>query len=377
MIKKFYSVLKYNILILFGFIVIFYFVVSFLNLIISGQPRYWEIVHGKNLKNLRTNKEKIIQLKKNKSNRSKFLNVMEKEYRDLSYSGPIIKDECGSIENGYDNLIYQTDKNGFRENIDFRYIYSDYVLLGDSFTKSICENKPNDLKSLLLKNTNNTYLNLGFHGTDYAEQFLILSKFADLTEFKGLIWFFYEGNDYEQKSFQINQNNNYFEKLKNKISNDITYEISIKHNISYNFKFRVWLAEFIRAPSVLIKFFKRYNNLLDKNDYETVLKETKKFLDKKNTGTRIIIYIPSWQKLSLYKLRKLKIYDIHPQVKQFNSLKLEVKKIAEKYNFKFVDADDHFFSLKNPLESFYYELNTHFNKKGNEVLSNIVKENLY
>ena len=40
---------------------------------------------------------------------------MEKEYRDLSYSGPIIKDECGSIENGYDNLIYQTDKNGLEK----------------------------------------------------------------------------------------------------------------------------------------------------------------------------------------------------------------------------------------------------------------------
>ena len=93
MIKKLYSILKYNILILFVFIVILYFIVSFLNLIISGQPRYWEIVHGKNLKNLKTNKEKIIQLKKNKSNRSKFLNVMEKGYRDLSYSGPIIKDE--------------------------------------------------------------------------------------------------------------------------------------------------------------------------------------------------------------------------------------------------------------------------------------------
>jgi len=35
------------------------------------------------------------------------------------------------------------------------------------------------------------------------------------------------------------------------------------------------------------------------------------------------------------------------------------------------------FSLKNPLEAFYYELNTHFNKKGNEILSNIVKENLH
>ena len=78
MIKKLYSILKYNILILFVFIVILYFIFSFLNLIISGQPRYWEIVHNKNLKNLKINKEKIIQLKKNKSDRSKFLNVMEK-----------------------------------------------------------------------------------------------------------------------------------------------------------------------------------------------------------------------------------------------------------------------------------------------------------
>ena len=43
-------------------------------------------------------------------NSEEFLNVIEKEYRYLSYSGPIIKNECRSIENGYDNLIYQTDK---------------------------------------------------------------------------------------------------------------------------------------------------------------------------------------------------------------------------------------------------------------------------
>ena len=115
---------------------------------------------------------------------------------------------------------------------------------------------------------------------------------------------------------------------------------------------------------------------MDKNDYETVLKETKKFLDKKNTGTRIIIYIPSWQKLSLYKLRKLKIYDIHPQVKQFNSLKLEVKKLLKNTILNLLMLMTIFLALKS-LRKFYYELNTHFNKKGNEVLSNIVKENLY
>ena len=57
--------------------------------------------------------------------------------------------ECGSIEGGEYNLIYQTDRYNFRENRDSRYIYSDYVLIGDSFVHSICENKPNDLKRLI------------------------------------------------------------------------------------------------------------------------------------------------------------------------------------------------------------------------------------
>ena len=374
MIKKLSTILKYNILILFVFIVILYFIFSFLNLIISGQPRYWEIVHNKNLKNLKINKEKIIQLKRNKSDRSKFLNVMEKEYRDLSYSGPIIKDECGSIENGYDNLIYQTDKYGFRENIDFRYIYSDYVLLGDSFTKSICENKPNDLKSLLLKNTNNSYLNLGIEGSDYAEQALNFTHYTTETNFKGLIWLFYEGNDYEQTSDKVKEIGNNFEKFSR--NNNLKYQIDINHKITNFFKLKVWFAEFIRGPSTLLKFFKYYDNLLDKKDYDKVLKNVKIYLDEKKIKKRFLIYIPSWQKISLYKLKKIKLYDFHPQIIQLNNLKEDVRFIAESNNFIFIDGDEYFLGRKNPLDVFHYKLNTHFNKKGNLILAEIFSHSL-
>ena len=193
MIKKFLKILKFNIIIficLLSFISLLFYL---LNLTISGQPRYWEIVHNKSQENLLTEKEKIIQIKKKRNQRSKYLSIFDTKYKELNYSGFFVKEECGTTENGYDDLIYQVDKNGFRENKDYRYIFSDYVLIGDSFIQSICENKPNDLKTNLLKQTNFSFLNLGMTGTTYSHQFLTLDYFTKDTNFDGLIWFFYEG----------------------------------------------------------------------------------------------------------------------------------------------------------------------------------------
>ena len=142
------------------------------------------------------------------------------------------------------------------------------------------------------------------------------------------------------------------------------------------FRLEVWFAELIRGSSVLIKFFKKYENLLNINDYNYVLDESKKYLDKKKISKRYIVYVPSWQKLSLYKLKKLNLYEKHPQIKQLNKLKADVKMIAEKNGFYFLDSDKYFFMLKNPLKVFHYELNTHFNQLGNDVLSNAIVENL-
>ena len=365
MIKKFLKILKFNIIIficLLSFISLLFYL---LNLTISGQPRYWEIVHKKSQENLLTEKEKIIQIKKKRNQRSKYLSIFDTKYKKLNYSGFFAKEECGTTENGYDDLIYQVDKNGFRENKDYRYIFSDYV----------------------------SFLNLGMTGTTYSHQFLTLDYFTKDTNFDGLIWFFYEGNDYENilnsdrkiiedYISQIDLGNENFEfklSVYQKINSDhenLKYESSTNHKISSKFRFQVWLAEFIRGPSVLFKFFRDYKNLLNKDDYNYFLNNAKNYLDKKNVSKRYIVYIPSWQKLSLYKLKKYNLYEKHPQIKQLNKLKSDVKIIAEKNSFNFIDTEKYFFNLENPLKVFHYELNTHFNKFGYKLLSTAVVENI-
>ena len=78
----------------------------------------------------------------------------------------------------------------------------------------------------------------------------------------------------------------------------------------------------------------------------------------------------------MYKLKKIKIYDFHPQIIQLNNLKEDVRFIAESNNFIFIDGDDYFLDRKNPLDVFHFKLNTHFNKKGNSILAEIVSNSL-
>ena len=47
-----------------------------------------------------------------------------------------------------------------------------------------------------------------------------------------------------------------------------------------------------------------------------------------------------------------------------------------KYNFKFIDTDNYFLQLKDPLSVFHYGLNTHFNSLGNDILSRAIVDTL-
>ena len=53
---------------------------------------------------------------------------------------------------------------------------------------------------------------------------------------------------------------------------------------------------------------------------------------------------------------KYNLYNKHPQIKQLNELKKNVKDISMKYNFKFIDGENIFINLDNPLKVFHYEL---------------------
>jgi len=359
-----------NVLVFFCCLLFFYAILEITNVFVSGPPRYYELVYNLEKGDLRKKKEKLVYYKKNKSpNKETNFNQYEiNSYYKSEFSGPIINANCGSIESGLHELYFKTDKKGFRENKDALYINTDVVMIGDSFTMSICENRPFDLKSQLKKlNKNLSYLNLGIHGINYVKQLSVLVNNTENTNFDTLIWFFYEGNDYEYES-DIN-----YKGHQNRLSaNEINYFIKRKFKISLIYEFKVWLAEKMNGISSLVKYFKNYEILLDEKSYEQALKISEDYLNKKNIKNRYIYYIPSWQRLANYKSKKYRLYNNSPQIKQLDYLKRSVMDISKKNGFIFIDGEEIFINQPDPLKVFHYRLNTHFNHLGYKILANDV-----
>ena len=361
-----------NILVFFCSFLFIYIILEITNIFVSGPPRYYELVYNLEKGDLREKKEKLIYYKKNinLNEESNFSQYEINSYDSSEFSGPIVNANCGSLESGLHELYFKTDKNGFRENKDNLYNNTDIVLIGDSFTMSICENKPLDLKSQLNKlNKNLSYLNLGIHGADYVKQLSVLVNITENTNFDTLIWFFYEGNDYEDNISNYNSYNNLKRYQSHSKVDEINYFVDKKFKISLFYKLKVLLAEKVNGISSLVKYFKKYETLLDKDDYNKALQISKKYFDQKNIKNRYIYYIPSWQRLTNYKSKKYGLYNNNPQIKQLNHLKKTVKNVSEKNGFVFIDGEEIFINRANPLNVFHYELNTHFNRLGYKMLA--------
>jgi len=355
-----------------------------INLFVSGPARYYEFVYNLETGNIKNKKEKLVSFKANNSHyiKDNFYNFDSVKYSELGYSGSLVNANCGSLESGITELIFATDQYGYRENLDELYKKTNFLLIGDSFTMSICENKPNDLKSQLQKlNETYTYLNLGVHGINYVNQLAIILSETKNTNFDNLIWFFYEGNDYNDN---INLLNKYIIRIGNKHHKQAVldsprvedYLINKEFKISSFYKFKVWLAETVNGISSLLKYFKTYDVLLNDSEYDQALKIAKNYLEKKNVKNKYIYYIPSWQRLTNYKSKKLNLYSNNPQIIQLDQLKETVRKNAEKNGFIFIDGEEIFINQDNPLKVFHYELNTHFNKYGYNLLATDVYKNI-
>jgi len=299
------------------------------------------------------------------------------EYKDFKYSGELKIENCGKTESGLYELIYATDKNGFRENQDKLYEKTDFILLGDSFTMSVCQNKPYDLKSQLISLNNNfSYLNLGLAGDNYVKQLITLLNISKKTTFDNLIWFFYEGNDYDDtlEKIEYYKKNYYPNHIQQKETLSLKkeknyYILSYDYEITNFYKLKVFFAEITNGFSSLLKYFKKYDNLLNIVEYDKALIIANKYLEEKNIKNKYIYYIPSWQKLTNYKSLKSKLFDNNPQITQLNILKMSVKETAEKNGFTFIDGEQIFMNLDDPLKVFYYNLNTHFNRLGYRLMA--------
>ena len=381
------KIILINISVLLALIVSIIFLLKFINLFISGPPRYYELVYNLEKGSLREKREKLVYYKALNSNLKRYneFKFYSDEYKNLKYSGPIKNEDCGSFESGKYELIYALDNYGFRENQDELHENTDYVLLGDSFIMSVCENKPYDFKSQLqILSRDKTFLNLGVGADNYVRQLATLTDVTQKTNFNSLIWFFYEGNDYNDEfnkyefyKKKIRPNHNERKKSIDKNDkNDDYYKVNKKFVISNFYKLKVWLAEEVNGLSSLLKILKKYETLLNNTEYEQVLKIAKNYLDEKKIKERYIYYIPSWQRLSNFKSNKIGFYSKNPQIEQLDILKKNVKKISEENGFIFVDGENKFMDLNDPLKVFHYRLNTHFNKDGYKIFAEDVFEKI-
>ncbi len=333
-------------------IISIYLFLEFLNFIYSGVPIYDKL----NLNNIDVLQSKINK-KKYKNNTS---NIDFQKLEKGNYS----LNKCGLSENGKYNLAYKRDKFKYRENQDVYYDNSDLVLIGDSFIYGICLNSPYDTISQLRKLSSKKILNLSIMGSSPIQQLNIVTSCTKKTSFKTFIWFFYEGNDSELETPKIKNCHEYpkdFPPIK-LVKEDFIVNYNL-NNINFLTKFKIVLAEKLRGLSTLVKYFIKYPDMLNYEFYDKTVNEMAKYLNKKKVEQKVIFYIPKYTRLSM------KIKKNHPTQKQLNKLRSQIKEIAIKNGFEFVDTTFDFEKLENPLFAFNYEMPTHFSEKGSKVLA--------
>lgn len=297
-------------------------------------------------------------------------------YTKESYLKKYIKDNNVDLKNikyikGEDiNFPIFIDKNKCRENKNENYIFSDTVLIGDSYAFGIAVANPHDIAGRLRTlNPNKRILNLGIPGTDPRQQVNHIKKTTKETKFNNLIWIFYEGNDYEVN--QIVEGNCGYENLEQET---IKRYFNVDSN-SIFLSLKIFLAEHLRGMSSFAKLFISYDDKfnLNKDLYEDVVKDLNKYLNKKGVKNKYLYYLPAYNRHS-YKSD----YIIHPNIKKLNILKNDVNKIVTKYGFKFIDGDEALKNIGNKKEIYHYKFPTHYNAVGYsktaEHMNEIIKD---
>ncbi len=357
------KIIKINLIIIFILIILLLFFLKILNTIYLGVPIYDKL--GVKLEHLK-------QFNKTQNSNHKEKEYLEyfKKYKSQEYIE--LYKQVNNITQikkltGIDiNVFYFNDKNNCRENKEEDYINSDFVLLGDSYLWGSTINNPFDIAGTLRKKfAKKKFLNLGTPGSGPPDQLEILKNLTQKNKFKNFIWFFYEGNDYQESTIKKNGSNRIDCSWGHELQ-DPKFDLLNNEYVDYNYfiELKIYLSKYLRGLNSFIKKFKSYENEYNLNevDYDLILSEASKYLENKNIENKIIYYIPSYT----YQAYKKNI--THPQLNKINKLKLKVREIAEKNNFQFLDGNLYLDTVYNRLDLYHYEYPTHFNALGYKLI---------
>ena len=297
-----------------------------------------------------------------------FLKIKNLDFLPLSGISNMETINCN--ENGYYS-INKSDRYGFN-NPDEEWDKKDieYVLIGDSFGHGACVNRPNDIGSQLRKISNKSVINLSFTANGPLLEYATLREYFK-PNFKKIIWLYYEGNDLQDLSYEVNipllknylTDENFSQNLYS--NQDKIDEFSKKHiKPILDYKKRLDKKEVLKYK--ILKFLRLNNTkkilrkeiFVDTKNFEEILIKVKK-LSIKNNVKFYFVYLPDY-----YRYKNEKKYN-----KDYNN----IKKMVKKLNLDFIDIHQDLFARKEePLTLFPFELPGHFNKKAYREISEIL-----
>ncbi len=357
----------------------------------------------KNKKNIIKKKIKIYEKNGNKYDTRSKLEVykdLKKENSNISLSSSpykLISQNTGFFhfsgtsfaktvycnENGYWST-YDSDRYGFNnpdEEWDSNEI--EYLLIGDSFVKGACVNRPHDISSVLRNLSNKSILNLGVDGAGPLIEYAALREYLD-SKVKKVVWIYYEGNDAaglnnELKLLNLKnylQDLNFTQNLKanqkkiNKINEKlISFEemkilnknkqkkISIKIDKKQELlqflklkKIRMMLDKFLPYKYRQVKFSSSYDPKPKiQPSFKGILQQTKDLVSK-NKAKLYFVYLPEYNR---YKNDEI------------DQNYLEIREIVKELDIPLIDINEKVFALEpDPLNLFPFGFHGHYNIDG-------------
>ena len=305
---------------------------------------------------------------------------LDKNLPILPFSGISNSQTIYCNENG-NYSIYQSDRYGFNNpDEEWNENEIEYLLVGDSYVKGACVNRPNDIGSSLRYLSSKSVLNLGQGGIGPLIEYAILREYMK-NNVKKVLWFYYEGNDIKELLLEKKNNilNHYLNnskytqdlKFKQKEIDKLLINFIKKEEVIYNKKIKVKKNK--NFISNFIKFIKITNTrrlliystsskaksdeILLKSEFKNILHLSKKLVEE-NSSQLFFIYLPEF---SRYKFKN----------KNFNYN--VVKDIVKELDIPFIDIHGEVFKKnKNPLKFFPYELNGHYNSEGYKKVSEFI-----
>lgn len=291
-------------------------------------------------------------------------------------------------ENGYWS-IYLSDIYGFNNpNRDWKEKNIDFLILGDSFGKGACVNRPNDIASLLrAKNLKGLSLSHGGYGP--LIQLAALKEYSEKFDtIKNVIFFYFEGNDLANLNFSsqyklLNRyldDENFNQKL---LDNQDLVDLLVSKEIKRNEKKKFFEVMKLTIVRNIINFKKiNYNEFKPKfisekcinslvciqigkvdNKFKKIILRAKE-ISRKKKANFYLVYLPEYWR-----------YDLNNYP---NETRNEIISFLKKQQINYIDLHETLFSkMENPKELYAFKINNHYNLDGYKNVANEIFKNIF